>query len=115
MSGPEITMHVAETGSGRPLIFLHGWSCHGGFFAPQATAFGQDHHVLLPDLPGHRHSPCPTGALSTPALADAMHDLLAGRGLRPATLLGWSLGAFVAFHYIPPHCQGALHRFVPRG
>src|SRR3546814_17812586 len=92
MSGPEAAMpnramHVAETGHGRPLIFLHGWSCHGGFFAPQATAFGPDHPVLLPDLPGSPHSPCPTGALSIPALADAPHALIVGRGFPSDTLV----------------------------
>lgn len=105
-------MHVDETGRGRPLIFLHGWSCHGGFFAPQAAAFGQDHHVLLPDLPGHRHSPCPTGALSIPLLADALHDLIESRRLQDAVLVGWSMGALVAFDYIARHGTAALGGLV---
>lgn len=105
-------MHVAETGSGRPLIFLHGWSCHGGFFAPQAAVFGQGHHVLMPDLLGHRQSPCLTGALSIPALANALHDLIESRSLQDAVLVGWSMGAFVAFDYIAQHGTAALGGLV---
>jgi pimeloyl-ACP methyl ester carboxylesterase len=105
-------MHVSETGQGRPLIFLHGWSCHGGFFAPQADAFGPRHHVLMPDLPGHRHSPGLAADLSIPALADALHDLIAGRGLRDAVLVGWSMGALVAFDYIARHGTAALGGLV---
>lgn len=105
-------LHVAEHGRGRPLVFLHGWSCHGGFFAPQAADFGRDHHVLLPDLPGHRHSPCPAADLSIPALADALHGLIESRALRDAVLVGWSMGAFVAFDYIARHGTAALGGLV---
>lgn len=105
-------MHVSETGQGRPLVFLHGWSCHGGFFAPQAAAFGPRHHVLLPDLPGHRRSPRPAAELSIPALADALHAMIAERGLRDVVLIGWSMGALVAFDYIARHGRAALAGLV---
>jgi len=105
-------MYVAEAGSGRPLIFLHGWSCHGGFFAPQVDALRPHFQLLLPDLPGHRLSPCPTGDLSIPHLADALHDHVTGRGLRDAVLVGWSMGALVAFEYIARYGSDALAGLV---
>ena len=37
----------------RPLVLLHGWSCHGGFFRPQMEALGRMTRVIAPDLPGH--------------------------------------------------------------
>lgn len=93
-------MHVAETGSGRPLIFLHGWSSHGGYFAPQIEALSRDFHLVVPDLPGHRHSPATTDALSIPAIAAELHKLITARGLDKPVLIGWSMGAMVAFDYI---------------
>lgn len=93
-------IHVAETGSGRPLIFLHGWSSHGDYFGPQVEALARDYRLLLPDLPGHRHSPAAPGNLSIPALAADLHKLITARGLEKPVLIGWSMGAMVALDYI---------------
>lgn len=105
-------MHVAETGQGRPLIFLHGWSSHGDYFAPQVEAFRDRYHLLLPDLPGHRNSIAPLAELTIPRLADSLHDLIVKRGLRDAVLIGWSMGAMVAFEYIRRYGSGALAGLV---
>ncbi|WP_341704069.1 alpha/beta fold hydrolase [Ferrovibrio sp.] len=105
-------MHVTEAGRGRPLIFLHGWSCHGGFFAPQAAGLRDRFHLLFPDLPGHRNSPARTGDLSIGFMADALHRVIAERGLQNAVLVGWSMGALVAFDYIARHGSAALGGLV---
>ncbi|MBS4044828.1 MAG: alpha/beta hydrolase [Alphaproteobacteria bacterium] len=93
-------MHVAETGSGRPLIFLHGWSSHGDYFGPQAEALARDFRLIMPDLPGHRRSPATPGNLSIPALAADLHELIMARRLDKPVLIGWSMGAMVALDYI---------------
>lgn len=93
-------MHVAETGSGRPLVFLHGWSSHGDYFSPQVEALSRDFRLVLPDLPGHRRSPASPEALSIPALAADLHRLVTARGLKRPVLIGWSMGAMVALDYI---------------
>lgn len=93
-------MHVVETGSGRPLVFLHGWSSHGGYFAPQVEVLSRDFRLILPDLPGHRHSPATPDTLSIPAVAAELHKLITTRGLEKPVLVGWSMGAMVAFEYI---------------
>ncbi|MFN3401563.1 MAG: alpha/beta fold hydrolase, partial [Ferrovibrio sp.] len=93
-------MHVAETGSGRPLIFLHGWSSHGDYFGPQVEALARDFRLIMPDLPGHRRSPATSDALGIPALAAELHKLIATRGLDKPVLIGWSMGAMVALDYI---------------
>ncbi len=83
----------------RPLVLLHGWSCHGGFFEPQMRALGEETLVLAPDLPGHGRS---AGRIETSieAGADALHALLSDEGLHDAVLLGWSMGALVAWSMI---------------
>jgi pimeloyl-[acyl-carrier protein] methyl ester esterase len=105
-------MYVAEAGQGRPLIFLHGWSSHGGYFAPQVEAFRESHHVLVPDLPGHRRSIAPLTELSIPHLADRLHEAITARGLQHVILVGWSMGAMVAFDYIARHGSAALDGLV---
>ncbi len=90
-------LYLREAGRGPPVVLLHGWSCHGGFFASQMAALADRYHVLAPDLPGHGRSTATAGRLSISAAADAVLDLLRSRSLNGATLIGWSMGAHVAY------------------
>ncbi|TLM62995.1 MAG: alpha/beta fold hydrolase, partial [Deltaproteobacteria bacterium] len=56
-----------ESGTGRPLVLVHGWSLSGAAFAELAASL-DGFRVLLPDLPGHGQSTPPAG-VSLPALA----------------------------------------------
>lgn len=108
-------LHVRRAGTRRtgrrPLVMLHGWSCHGGFFEPQMQALGEQTLVLAPDLPGHGHS---TGHLAPTieAGADALHDLLADEAIQNAVLVGWSMGALVAWSMIERHGEDRLSALV---
>lgn len=95
----------------RPLVLLHGWSCHGGFFEPQMQALGGQTRVLAPDLPGHGRS---AGRLAPTieAGADALHDLLAEDGIEDAVVVGWSMGALVAWSMIERHGANRLSALV---
>ncbi len=97
-------MFCRDIGSGPPLVFLHGWSCHGGFFGPQKAALANRFRLLLPDLPGHGATPAGANP-GIPALADALHDLLLEQHLEQPLLVGWSMGAMVAFDYLRRYGQ----------
>ncbi|MEJ8574846.1 alpha/beta hydrolase [Microbaculum marinum] len=109
-------MHVVETGAeiedARPLLLLHGWSCHGGFFAPQLEAFGHRARLIVPDLPGHGRTGATGPALTIEAAADAVAALLAGRSLDGVTVVGWSMGAHVAYSMIERHGTARLSGLV---
>lgn len=105
-------MHVLDTGSGRPLIFLHGWSSHGDYFGPQVAALARDFRLIIPDLPGHRRSPAKPERLSIPALATDLHELVLARRLEKPVLIGWSMGAMVALEYIARFGDGGLTGLV---
>lgn len=106
-------LHAAgtRTPDARPLVLLHGWSCHGGFFRPQMEALGTSTRVLAPDLPGHGDS-TQTGALSIEAAADALDRLLAAEDLDDVVLVGWSMGALVAWSMIERHGSDRLAHMV---
>ena len=40
----------------RPIVFLHGWACHGSYFAPQLKGLSDRFRIVAPDLRGHRFS-----------------------------------------------------------
>jgi len=107
-------MHLRHAGlaSGRPLVFLHGWSAHGGFYAPQEDALGNRFRLLLPDLPGHGQSHPWPEPLSIATLADALAAMLVAQDIRDAVLVGWSMGAMVAFDYLSRYRDGRVSALV---
>ncbi|MEW5423788.1 alpha/beta fold hydrolase [Amorphus sp. 3PC139-8] len=101
-------LHVRETGAGRPILFLHGWSCHGGFFADANAGLADRFHCLAPDLPGHGLTGTDGPALSIEAAADACAALLAERDLSNVVLVGWSMGVHVAYAVIERHGRARI-------
>jgi pimeloyl-[acyl-carrier protein] methyl ester esterase len=83
-------LHTKQTGSGPPLVLLHGWGLNSGIFNDIIPALAEHYRCIVIDLPGHGESPVVTGGLE--AWAEAC------RAAAPAgaTWLGWSLGGMVA-------------------
>lgn len=105
-------MHVREAGAGAAILFLHGWSCHGGFLPAQLGALASDFHLLAPDLPGHGLTGTAGPTLSIEAAADACADLIETRGLRKVLLVGWSMGAAVAWSMLARHGSSRIAGLV---
>jgi pimeloyl-ACP methyl ester carboxylesterase len=85
------------TGSGDPLVFVHGWCCGRWAFAPQVAHFlARGHEILTLDLPGHGDSDPLDGPISMATLADAVRGTMAGVGIDQAIVVGHSMGAATA-------------------
>ena len=99
-------LHIRESGvkSPRmlPIVLLHGWSCHGGFFDRQGEALAEETLVIAPDMPGHGKTKDAVD-LTIETAADAVQALLEKRRLDRVLLAGWSMGAHVAFALIERH------------
>jgi pimeloyl-ACP methyl ester carboxylesterase len=77
------------SGSGEPLVFVHGWCCGRWGFAPQvAHALSRGHEVLTLDLPGHGDSDPLGGPISMGTLADAVRGTMAAVGIDRAVVAG---------------------------
>ena len=94
-------MHVREWGSpdGRPLVFWHalGSGTSGAYLtevAPTLTAAGL--WLLAPDAPGYGKSPAlPPERYKTESVVGIVGDLIDGRGIDRAILLGHSWGGTI--------------------
>lgn len=91
---------VQIVGEGRPVIFLHGWSAHGDFFAAQKPLAGPDVQLVIADLPGHGPEALADARLTIADLSAALAAEIAARRLERPVFVGWSMGASVAFDYL---------------
>ncbi|MDO3379235.1 alpha/beta fold hydrolase [Geoalkalibacter halelectricus] len=84
-----------ETGHGRPLLLLHGWSLSSAAFSELLTELGREFRVIAPDLRGHGFSAAAQGCGLDDFAAD-LHALITAMDLDRLALGGWSLGGQVA-------------------
>ncbi|MGW5249116.1 alpha/beta fold hydrolase [Streptomyces sp. NPDC004129] len=92
---PEVSLTLAESGAGRPVLVLHG----GG--GPATVTGLADHlartaHVITPTHPGWNGTPRPDWLTGIDDLALAYLHLLHDRGLRDVLVVGSSLGGWIA-------------------
>jgi pimeloyl-ACP methyl ester carboxylesterase len=78
------------------VLMLHGFSADRDVWTRFAAGC-RDHHVLIPDLPGHGRTPFIAGAgYSAPAQADRMVAFLDAVGVSRVHVIGNSMGGFIA-------------------
>ncbi|WP_219518905.1 alpha/beta fold hydrolase [Nonomuraea ceibae] len=82
-----------ESGTGRPLVLLHGGFLHHRMWDDQIPAFAERFRVIAPDARGHGRSP---NATEPYRLTDDLAALLRHLGTGPAILVGVSMGAATA-------------------
>ncbi len=88
-----------DSGSGRPLVLLHGLMAHSGFFAQQRE-LAADFRLIAVDLRGHGNSKADGTPPTVERLATDVAELVQGLGLEDAVGVGWSLGASVLWHVL---------------
>ena len=93
------TAHVASTGSGPPLILLHGWPEFWATWEPMFERLADRYRLIAPDFRGFGESGNPVSGRSDQAgpdvLADDIAALMDGLGLRRAGFVGHDVGGYV--------------------
>ena len=95
--------------SGNPaIVLLHGVSMSRRYFHRQLEPLSARHRVLAVDLRGHGDSHKSESGHTIPQYARDLQGFLQVLGLEQPILLGWSMGAFVAWDYIGQFGTAAL-------
>lgn len=92
-----LKFHVAEAGSGEPLLMLHGWPQHGYMWRYQIQKLAQKYRVLCPDLRGFGWSEAPSSGYEKEQLVDDMIALLNTLKIKKIRLMGHDWGGWVGF------------------
>jgi pimeloyl-ACP methyl ester carboxylesterase len=97
------SVNVVDVGSGPVVVFLHGLAGCWQNWLENVPHFARDHRVIALDLPGFGASPMPAQPISMPGYARMLDELFVTLGVDGATLVGSSMGGFVAAEFAIRH------------
>ena len=105
------SLHVAERGTGRPLVLVHGVMLGVEIWAPQFHRLSHGHRVVAMGQRGHGTSVAGDDGYSLERLADDLLEVLAGLEVTDAVLVGHSMGGMVSL-FAGVHRARELRRHV---
>ena len=91
-----MNLYTKESGSGQPMVLLHGNGEDSSYFVNQLSFFESKYLVIAVDTRGHGRSPRGCGTFTLERFADDLKGFLDRRGLRRIILLGFSDGGNIA-------------------
>lgn len=105
-------IHFEETGSGSPLMLLHGFSVTSAYWSkPGVTGrLARRYRVIAPDLRGHGRTHVNGAPLGFDAdtMVEDIHALAAALAMERFHLVGHSMGGMVAVRYALRYSPGLL-------
>ena len=103
-----LRFHVAEAGTGEPVVLVHGWPQHWWMWRHLVALLAPHARLVMIDLRGFGWSDAPPGAYDKQTLADDLLAVLDALGLDRVHLMGHDWGAWSGFLA----CLAAPERFA---
>jgi len=94
-----VNLFYKEFGSGKPIIFIHGYPLDHTIWLPLVPELQKHAQLILPDLRGYGQSPAPSGVYSMELLAADILILMDKLSLEKAVIAGHSVGGYIALHF----------------
>ncbi|SIQ80092.1 Pimeloyl-ACP methyl ester carboxylesterase [Haladaptatus litoreus] len=94
------TLYFEEQGEGTTIVLLPGVTTGIRFFVPQMANLSDDFQTIALDYRGHGRSEKTETGHTVPQYARDLRAFLDQRELDDVVLVGWSMGALVAWEYI---------------
>lgn len=95
--------HYRESGSGPPVMLVHGVGASLEMWEPVAAQLDRRHRVIRYDMLGHGASAKPPGPYRLAEFVDQLHRLAGDLDLPRFILAGFSMGGLVAQGYALDH------------
>ncbi|MBA2512740.1 MAG: alpha/beta hydrolase [Solirubrobacterales bacterium] len=109
-------LHIAEAGSGPPVLLVHGWPQHWWSWRKIIPELARTHRVICPDLRGHGWSAAPRGGYAKATLAADLIALLDVLELERVPYVGHDWGGWIGFELArlaPERMSGLLALSIP--
>jgi pimeloyl-ACP methyl ester carboxylesterase len=105
---PRLRMHVAEAGTGAPVVLLHDWPEHWYAWRRLVPLLARRCRLIAPDLRGAGWSVASHAGYRTVEQVDDLIALINTLGLERVVLVGQGRGGWIGFHA----CLRAPERFT---
>jgi len=93
-------IYYETTGSGEPIVFIHGFTLDNRMWQPQVDFFGKKYQVVTYDARGFGRSSIPSGTYNH---CDDLRALLEHLGIEQAHIVGLSMGGRIAINFALAH------------
>jgi pimeloyl-ACP methyl ester carboxylesterase len=100
-----IQLAYSRRGKGTPLVLIHGFPLDSSSWNEVAPLLEKDFDLVLPDLRGFGGSSALEKSCSISDMADDIAGLLDHLGIEKASLVGHSMGGYVALAFAKNHPQ----------
>jgi pimeloyl-ACP methyl ester carboxylesterase len=110
-------LNYHRSGSGEPLVLMHGIAGRWEWWRPELDALEARHDVIALDLPGFGSSPSPPpdAPAGAPSLATLVARFFDAQGLDRPHLVGSSLGGWIALELAKRGRAASVTCFSPAG
>ena len=108
-------MHTISTGSGKPLLLVHGVGSNGHTWRKLVPVLAEDRRVVAIDLPGHGQTPAEADSGTFDGLARSLEGYLAAENLDGVDMVGSSLGGRLVLEMARRGKAGAVVALDPGG
>src|SRR5215467_6484526 len=106
-----ITLHYEDHGSGRPVVFIHGYPLSGQSWEKQARiVLNAGYRVVTYDRRGFGRSSQPTVGYDFDTLAHDLQTLMTGLDLHDVALIGHSMGTGEVTRYLATYGSERVSR-----
>jgi non-heme chloroperoxidase len=95
-----IRIHYLEAGSGRPIVFIPGWTMPAWIWQKQTDKFSKKYHVIVVDPRSQGESDKPTYGHLPETRARDYKEVVHQLGLKQPVLVGWSMGCGELMKYV---------------
>jgi pimeloyl-ACP methyl ester carboxylesterase len=92
-------MYYRITGSGNPIVFIHGFCETHTIWRAFEEALSKTHQVILVDLPGFGESDLPESDFSLRDIANQLKTLLDTLKIEKCFMIGHSLGGYICLEF----------------
>ena len=83
-----------NTGSGEPVMLVHGFGEDGNVWDKQIEYLKDKYHLIVPDLPGSGQSVI-INDMSMEGIAEVLHSIIHEENINTCTVIGHSMGGYI--------------------
>jgi 3-oxoadipate enol-lactonase len=103
ISSDDIQLYYETSGDGFPVVLLHPFPAHHGFWHDVLPKLGSHYRLVLPDLRGHGRSEAGSGTATMARHANDLFQLLEAEKIPKAVFVGVSIGGYILFEFWRRH------------